>query len=148
MRSKDHPPVKKTASRFISQSEAETLKFANSLSSGFKGNEIVLLKGELGAGKTVFTKGIAAGLGLEDINQVNSPSYTLLNIYQARCPIFHWDLYRLSDGAEVDELGWEEYLGQGVMVVEWAEKLGPFKEAIQVTLEIRQDESRIITVHA
>lgn len=148
MRPKDHPAEKMKISRFVSPSEAETLKFAGSLASGFKGNEIVLLKGELGAGKTVFTKGIAAGLGLEDINQVNSPSYTLLNIYQARCPIFHWDLYRLADSAEVDELGWEEYLGQGVMVVEWAEKLGPFEEAIQVTLEIRRDESRLITVRA
>ncbi len=146
MRPKEHPPEKKKTSRFISQSEAETLKFANSMASGFKGNEIVLLKGELGAGKTVFTKGIAAGLGFKDIHQVNSPSYTLLNIYQARCRIFHWDLYRLADGAEVDELGWEEYLGQGVMVVEWAEKLGPFEQAIQVTLEIRRDESRLITV--
>lgn len=148
MRSKNHSPRNENVRTFISRSEADTLRFAGALAAGFCGREVVLLTGGLGAGKTVFTKGLGAGLGLEDIHQVNSPSYTLLNIYQARFPIFHWDLYRLADGNEIDDLGWEEYLGQGVMVVEWAEKLGPFPGAIRVTLEVRQDESRLITVRS
>jgi len=148
MRSKKSPEVIENTQAFTSRSEADTLRFASTLSAGFSGREIVLLTGELGAGKTVFTKGMAAGLGFEDINQVNSPSYTLLNIYQARYPIFHWDLYRLTDGGEIDELGWEEFLGQGVMIVEWAEKLGPLAGSIRVTLEILPDESRLITIRS
>jgi len=109
--------------QYITNSERETFLLAKKLAASFKGNEVVLLEGELGAGKTIFAKGIAAGLGLKDVHQVCSPSYTLVNIYQAKYPIFHIDLYRLDQDAEILDLGWEDYLDQGVVIVEWAEKI-------------------------
>lgn len=129
-----------------SKSEDETIQIAKKLSSGFKGTEVVLLFGELGAGKTVFAKGVAAGLGFKDINSVCSPSYTLVNIYQAKSTIFHVDLYRLGKEDEILDLGWEDYIGHGVVVVEWGEKLKLSLDAISVTIEVLQDETRKITI--
>lgn len=119
---------------------------ARRLAGGFKGDEVVLLTGELGAGKTVFTKGLAAGLGLEDIHQVCSPSFTLINIYQARVPVYHMDLYRLHGESDVSDLGWEDYLGRGVMVVEWAEKLDYDPPAVRVDIVVQKDETRRIKI--
>jgi tRNA threonylcarbamoyladenosine biosynthesis protein TsaE len=130
----------------LSVSEKETFLFAKKLAESFEGNEIVLLTGELGAGKTVFARGIAAGLGLEDINQVCSPSFTLVNIYPARRPVFHIDLYRLENKFEIADLGWEDYFDRGVIVVEWAEKFFLDVEAIRVHIKLEPDETRRITV--
>ena len=77
---------------YLTHSERETFLLAKKLAKDFKGQEVVLLIGELGAGKTIFAKGIAAGLGMKNVHQVCSPSYTLINIYQAKYPIFHIDL--------------------------------------------------------
>jgi tRNA threonylcarbamoyladenosine biosynthesis protein TsaE len=98
---------------YMTRSEEETFQLAQELAKDFKGDEVVLLYGELGAGKTVFAKGIASGLGLADHHHVCSPSFTLVNIYQAKFPIYHVDLYRLGKGAEILDLGWDDYLGQG-----------------------------------
>lgn len=127
-------------------SPEETFDLARKLARGFKGNEVVMLVGELGAGKTVFTKGLAAGLGLADTSQVCSPSYTLLNIYQARVPIFHLDLYRLSGESDVQELGWEDFLDKGVIIVEWAEKLPYAAAAVRVFIKVERGTRRSITV--
>jgi tRNA threonylcarbamoyladenosine biosynthesis protein TsaE len=131
---------------YITRSERETFLLAQKLAQGFKGKEVVLLKGELGTGKTVFAKGLAAGLGLEDFHQVCSPSYTLINIYQAKYPIFHIDLYRLEKETEIMDLGWEEYLGQGVIIVEWAEKLGFGQDAVRVTIRMGKKDQRRISI--
>lgn len=131
----------------ITHSERETFLLAKKLAGSFKGNEVVLLEGELGAGKTIFAKGLAAGLGLRDYHQVCSPSYTLINIYQAKYPIFHIDLYRLGKESEIMDLGWEEYLGQGVIIVEWAEKMKFALNAIHVSLEIKEKDWRKITIN-
>ena len=131
---------------FISNSEEATVQIGKKLAKGFKGSEVVLLMGELGAGKTVFAKGIAAGLGFNDINSVCSPSYTLVNIYQAKHAMFHVDLYRLGREAEILDLGWEDYIGQGVVVVEWGEKLTLPLDAISVTIEVLEDETRKIRI--
>ena len=129
---------------YITRSERDTFLLAKKLAQGFKGKEVVLLKGELGTGKTVFAKGLAAGLGLRDFHQVCSPSYTLINIYQAKYPIFHIDLFRLGKETEIMDLGWEDYLGQGVIIVEWAEKLRFGQDAIRVTIRMgKQDQRRI-----
>lgn len=127
-------------------SEKETFELGRSLGEYLKGDEVVLLIGELGAGKTVFTKGITAGLGIEDVNQVCSPSFTLINIYRTRVPIIHIDLYRLNSGDEIADLGWEDYLGQAVIVVEWGEKMHFESSAIHVNLEVEDDFSRKITI--
>ncbi|NOR15073.1 MAG: tRNA (adenosine(37)-N6)-threonylcarbamoyltransferase complex ATPase subunit type 1 TsaE [Candidatus Aminicenantes bacterium] len=132
--------------RYVSHSEAETIEFAKNLAAAFKGDEVVLLQGELGAGKTVFTKGLAAGLGMEDVTQVCSPSFTLINIYQARVPIFHMDLYRLGTQADISTVGWEDYLGQGVLVVEWAEKLDYEEPAIRIAITVGKNEERTISI--
>ncbi len=131
---------------YITRSERETFLLAKKLAQGFKGKEVVLLEGELGTGKTVFAKGLAAGLGLKDFHQVCSPSYTLINIYQARYPIFHIDLYRLGKETEVMDLGWEDYLGQGVIIVEWAEKLRFNQDAIRIVIRIGKQDQRKITI--
>jgi tRNA threonylcarbamoyladenosine biosynthesis protein TsaE len=128
---------------YTTNSEEETLKLAKNISSNFKGDEVVLLVGELGAGKTVFTKGIAAGLGLADHNRVCSPSYTLINLYKAKFPIIHVDLYRLENKADIFELGWEDYLGQGVIVIEWADKLDFNGPAIRVLIKVGENEQRV-----
>ncbi len=128
------------------RSEDETLRLAEELARGFAGDEIVLLTGELGAGKTVFTKGLAAGLGVKDSGQVCSPSYTLINVYQGRVPVFHIDLYRLRKDSEVEDLGLEDYLGEGVVIIEWAEKLGFPLEGIRVRIEPGPNDERTITI--
>lgn len=133
-------------SQYISHSEEETRTIAGKLAETLQGDEVILLQGELGAGKTVFAKGLAAGLGLSDTTQVCSPSFTLLNVYQARVPIFHMDLYRLGSAADILTLGWEDYLGQGVIVVEWAEKLKYTESALHVRIEVGEKEERIITI--
>jgi len=129
------------------RSEEETFALARRLAEGFAGTEVVLLTGELGAGKTVFAKGLAAGLGVAEPDRVASPSFTLVNIYRGRRgPVFHIDLYRLERDAEIADLGWEDMLGQGVVVVEWAEKLTFPVAGIRVRIEPLDDDGRRITV--
>ncbi|MBN2245513.1 MAG: tRNA (adenosine(37)-N6)-threonylcarbamoyltransferase complex ATPase subunit type 1 TsaE [Candidatus Aminicenantes bacterium] len=131
---------------YFTCSEKETFELGQSLGEYLKGDEVILLVGELGAGKTVFTKGIAAGLQVEDVNQVCSPSFTLMNIYKARVPMIHLDLYRLNNGDEIADLGWEDYIGEAVIVVEWGEKIHYEASAIQVYLEVQDDFSRKISI--
>ncbi|MGD2245542.1 MAG: tRNA (adenosine(37)-N6)-threonylcarbamoyltransferase complex ATPase subunit type 1 TsaE [Candidatus Aminicenantes bacterium] len=140
---KDKPPSRE---EYVTNSERETFLLAKNLSQGFKGDEVVFLEGELGTGKTVFAKGLAAGLGLKDFHQVCSPSYTLVNIYQARFPIYHIDLYRLEKNSEIMDLGWEDYLGQGVIIVEWAEKIQFDIDSIRVSFRMGEKDQRKIVI--
>ena len=128
------------------RSAEETFELARKMAAGFKGTEVVLLIGELGAGKTVFAKGIASGAGVGDPSRVTSPSFTLVNVYEGRHPVYHIDLYRLERGAEIADLGWEDMLGHGIVVVEWAEKLTFPVEGIVVRIEATGDDERRITV--
>jgi tRNA threonylcarbamoyladenosine biosynthesis protein TsaE len=128
------------------RSEEETFELARRMAEGFKGKEVVLLSGELGAGKTVFAKGLAAGAGVVAIDRVSSPSFTLVNVYEGRWPVFHIDLYRLEREAEILDLGWEDYLGEGIVVVEWAERLTLPVEGIRVLIETVGDDERRITI--
>jgi len=137
---------KKDLEVHTTSSERETFLLAKKLAESFEGRELVLLIGELGAGKTIFAKGLAAGLGLEDVHQVCSPSFTLVNIYQAKFQIFHIDLYRLGKESEIEDLGWEDYLDQGVIIVEWAEKLRLNMESIRVTIEVEDDDTRQLKI--
>ena len=138
--------VSKKYQEITSHSEQETFSLAKELGSTLDGDELILLYGELGAGKTVFARGVAGGLDLEDIHQVCSPSFTLINIYQARYPIFHLDLYRIKNDAEISDLGWEDYLGQGVLIVEWAEKLHIDLKSIKVYFKIKENDIREIRI--
>lgn len=111
------------AGEFITHSAEETFELAKSVGGGLKGGEVFLLKGDLGAGKTVFAKGLAASLGI-DPAEVTSPTFTLVNSYEGRMRFFHIDLYRLDTGAH-QALGLEEILDDenAVAVIEWAERL-------------------------
>lgn len=101
------------------KNEAETKEIATSLADFLKEGSVLLLEGNLGAGKTTFTKGIAEGLGIKEV--IKSPTYTLIREYQSgRLPLYHMDVYRLEEVGG-DELGLEEYFqGEGVSIVEWA----------------------------
>ncbi len=128
------------------RSEEETFRAAMDLAKDFQGKEVILLTGELGAGKTVFAKGLASGLGVPDITQVCSPSYTLVNVYSGRFTVFHIDLYRLYDREEILDLGWEDYLGEGVVIVEWAEKIAFPLDGIRIAIEVGPSEERTISI--
>ncbi|MCJ7643602.1 MAG: tRNA (adenosine(37)-N6)-threonylcarbamoyltransferase complex ATPase subunit type 1 TsaE [Candidatus Aminicenantes bacterium] len=130
----------------VTRSAEETFRLAEEMAEAFRCGEVVLLSGGLGAGKTVFTKGLAAGLGVEDTTRVCSPSYTLVNIYEGRFRIFHIDLFRLRGDQEIRDLGWEDFLGEGVVVIEWAEKLVFPPEGIRVMIEQGNDDERTITI--
>jgi len=145
-RSQTSSHLRKNEERHMTHSEVETFALAKKIGAQLQGNEVVLLYGELGAGKTVFAKGLAAGVGMEDVHQVCSPSFTLVNIYPAKFPIFHIDLYRLKDSANIWDLGWEDYLDQGIIIVEWAEKIQFEMEAIRVIIEVKNNEKRLIKI--
>ena len=122
--------------------------------------DIILLYGDLGAGKTTFTQGVAAGLGVDNEEYVRSPTFTLINQYQGRYPIYHIDLYRIDSYADILNLGFEELLyGEGVLIIEWAEKLElnsngeispEFKidERIEIKLDILQNDMRTFEIKA
>jgi tRNA threonylcarbamoyladenosine biosynthesis protein TsaE len=130
----------------LTSSEEETFRLARDLAKDFRGDEVVLLTGELGAGKTVFAKGLAAGLGFCESRLVCSPTYTLLNIYQGKHPIYHFDLYRLDKEADIRDLGWEDFLGRGVVIVEWAEKLDQDLAGIRVSIRIGRGGKRRVRI--
>jgi tRNA threonylcarbamoyladenosine biosynthesis protein TsaE len=110
----------------VSHSEEETLALAAKLVSLFKAGDVLVLTGVLGAGKTVFVRGLAAAMGIDEA-QVNSPSFTLVNEYPGERMLYHFDLYRLADSSELYEIGWDEYLGRdGLVVVEWGEKAAEY----------------------
>jgi len=131
---------------FTTHSEEETFALARNLAAGFSGKEVILLTGGLGAGKTVFAKGVAAGAGVTNTDRVSSPSFTLVNIHEGRHRVFHIDLYRLEREAEILDLGWEDFLGEGIVIVEWAEKLTMSLAGIRVRIEVVSDDERRITV--
>lgn len=130
----------------VTHSSEETFELARTMAAGFKGKEVVLLVGELGAGKTVFAKGVAAGAGVVDPNRVASPSFTLVNVYEGRHRVFHIDLYRLERESEIADLGWEDMLEQGVVIVEWAEKLVFPVDGIRVRIDCVGDDDRRLTI--
>src|SRR5260370_41059546 len=110
----------------ISQSEEQTYAAAKELARSLKIPAHILLYGELGAGKTVFAKGLADGFGGLDVDEVSSPTFTLVNQYSGRVRIYHIDLYRIETGA-LDGLGLEEIFDwYAAVIVEWAERLGNF----------------------
>lgn len=101
-------------------SEAETFLLGEELGKAAKPGEVYTLNGDLGVGKTVFTKGFAKGLGITE--HVNSPTFTIVQVYESgRMPFYHFDVYRIGDVEEMDEIGYEEYVyGDGVSLIEWA----------------------------
>ncbi len=110
----------------ISHSEEETLALAEKILPLLTPQDVLVLTGELGAGKTLFVRGLAKGLGIDEMI-VNSPSYTIVNEYHGKHQMYHFDLYRLGDSSELVEIGWDDYLGKdGLVVVEWGERADEF----------------------
>ncbi len=110
-----------------SKSPEQTLYWGKCLGRLLEGGDVVALVGELGAGKTTLTQGISDGLGVSDECYVTSPTFTIINEYMGRVPVYHLDFYRIDSLSEVENMGLEEYFqGKGVALVEWAEKIEPF----------------------
>lgn len=132
--------------KFITESTEETSNIGEQLGRLLSKGNIICLSGDLGAGKTAFTKGIAKGLCVEDY--VTSPTYTIINEYLGRLPLYHFDVYRLNDVEEMYELGYEEYFfGDGVVVLEWADIVRDIipGERLWITiLNTKGDDSREI----
>ena len=136
--------------KFVSDGEKETVILARTLAKLLRAGDVLCLYGELGSGKTTFTKGIAQGLRISPV-KVNSPTFVLMNAYAGRLPLYHFDLYRLDDIKELFNIGYDEFLyGQGIAVVEWAEKLKTLrpKEFIKVELQNTGPTRRHIIVTA
>ncbi len=131
-----------------SQSPEQTHEIGINLSRSLRVPGVILLRGLLGSGKTTLTRGIAAGLGLKDPADVNSPSYTLVNIYHASCPIYHVDLYRLSGERDLRSIGLDEFLGEeGVTIIEWSERLEVKPEsAVEIEIKDAGDDARNIRI--
>lgn len=128
---------------YLSHNEAETEALGEALAARLRSGDVVAYSGGLGAGKTAFTRGLARGLGCA--GRVTSPTFTIVNEYEGPVPLFHFDLYRLSNADELFEIGWEDYLERGgVCAVEWsacAEGLLP-DGAVHVTINpCEEDES-------
>lgn len=133
----------------ISMSESETFQAGRELAESMPLPAHVLLHGDLGAGKTSFTRGLAAGFGLQDIDEVSSPTFTLINEYAGRAKIYHIDLYRIETG-RLEGLGLDEIFDnpKAAVIVEWAERLGSFQTpgAVRVFLEYVDEGSRKIEI--
>jgi len=132
----------------VSHSESETAEVARTIALDFRGGEVVLLTGELGAGKTAFVRGLALGMGA-DPDEVASPSFVLLTAYPGRLTLHHADLYRLRGDGDERELGLEELPGpRGVLAVEWAERLQlvPWRTALRVRLSHAGEDDRLIRI--
>ncbi len=117
--------------------ENDTKKIGFELGRKAKAGDIYCLKGELGTGKTVFTKGFAQGLGIDE--HITSPTFTIVNEYrQGRIPLYHFDVYRIGDSDEMYDIGYEEYTdGEGVCLIEWAELIEDIipSDAVWITIE-------------
>ncbi len=133
---------------FISHSESETTDFAKSFADQLKCGDILALYGDLGTGKTVFSKGIINALTHKNTD-VPSPTFTLVQSYDTpTCPIYHFDFYRLKTPEEAFEIGIEDYFNDGISLIEWPEKIGYLlpKKAIKIELSI-QNDTHVIRVY-
>ena len=139
--------------QFETRSASDTLILGEKIGKHLEAGDIVFLFGDLGAGKTTLTQGIARGLGVAREEYVRSPTFTLVNQYQGKVPVYHIDLYRIASSHELEDLGLEEvFSSEGISIVEWAEKLFTREEAslpllgierwIEIHITIEQEESR------
>lgn len=135
--------------QFLSYSPAQTEDFGAQLAQKLQPGAVIAFRGDLGAGKTAFTRGLARGLGISDC--VTSPTYTIVNEYlTGRIPLFHFDMYRLQSSDDLFDIGWEDYLERGgVCAVEWSENVADVMDCA-ITVELSriagQENARCITV--
>ena len=132
---------------FMTNSPAETEAVGEALGRVLQPNTVIAYRGDLGAGKTAFTRGLARGLGAGE--PVTSPTYTIVNEYlSGRMPLFHFDMYRLRSSDDLFDIGWDDYLERGgVCAVEWSENVADaMEDALWVTIEKLGDDARRITL--
>ena len=132
---------------YITHSPTETEAIGEKLAGILTPGTVIAYRGDLGAGKTAFTRGLARGLGCRDL--VTSPTYTIVNEYLGgRIPLFHFDMYRLASSDDLWDIGWEDYLDRGgICAVEWSENVDDAMEnALFITIEKTGEESRRITI--
>lgn len=128
-------------------SEEETIELGFTVGKALKKGSVVSLRGSLGVGKTVFAKGVAQSLGIEEA--IVSPTFTLIQEYEGALPLYHMDLYRIDSEEEFELIGGEEYLfGDGIILIEWSEKIQDLlpQETIYVTISLESDNTRSITI--
>jgi tRNA threonylcarbamoyladenosine biosynthesis protein TsaE len=136
--------------KIVSRHPRQTLQLGEEVARHLKGGDILCFFGDLGSGKTTFIKGIARGLKISP-QKVRSPTFILMNAYEGRLPLFHFDLYRLEDVQDIRSIGCDEFLyDDGVSVVEWADRLGGLlpAEYLKVVLEHKSPEERVIRLSA
>ena len=132
---------------FITESPEQTERVGAALGKVLTPGTVIAYRGDLGAGKTAFTRGLARGLGSQEL--VTSPTYTIVNEYLGgRLPLFHFDMYRLGSSDDLFDIGWEDYLDRGgVCAVEWSENVADAMEnALVITIDKLGEESRRITI--
>lgn len=140
--------------KYTTKTEKQTFNLGKKIARSLKGGEVLALTGDLGAGKTIFTKGLAEGLGVKKI--VTSPTFILMNVYNVRNQkseiknLVHIDCYRLNDASELEDIGATEYFGQvdTVVIIEWAEKVKRIlpKNSINISIKLSSKTSRKITI--
>lgn len=134
--------------KFLTHSEQETEQLGEQLAKQLKPGTVIAYEGDLGAGKTAFTRGLARGLGITE--RVTSPTYTIVNEYPGKIPLFHFDMYRLSSSEELFDIGWEDYLERGgILAVEWSERVADAMEnplRISIRRNPEEENGRIITL--
>ena len=120
-------------------SPEETFELGRRMGEAAYPGQIICLNGDLGVGKTVFTQGFAAGLGIE--GPVNSPTFTILQLYEeGRIPLYHFDVYRIGDVSEMDEIGYEDcFFGEGVSLIEWPERIEEILPGKLTWVDIEKD---------
>lgn len=123
---------------FISSGAEETKQFAQRFAKELKSGDVICLNGDLGAGKTAFVQGLAKGLGIDDY--ITSPTFTIVNEYFGDLPLYHFDVYRISESDEMYEIGYDEYItGDGICVIEWSEIISDILPKKRYDIEIKRD---------
>ena len=135
--------------QFVSHSTQETEQFGEEVAKSLRGGDVLAFTGSLGMGKTAFTRGLARGLGCR--GRVTSPTFTIVNEYDGKTPLFHFDMYRLGSSDELFDIGWDDYLARdGVCAVEWSERVSDALPDATIYVDIARGEedenTRTITV--
>ena len=134
---------------FVSHNTQETAQFGEAVAQSLRGGDVLAFTGSLGMGKTAFTRGLARGLGCR--GRVTSPTFTIVNEYDGKTPLFHFDMYRLGSSDELFDIGWDDYLARGgVCAVEWSERVSDALPDDTIYVDIARGEEdenmRTITV--
>lgn len=133
--------------KVVTESTNDTERLGERIASVLHGREMIALFGGLGAGKTAFTRGLCRGLGVED--GVSSPTFAIVNAYRGRFPVYHFDMYRITSEDDLFAVGYYDYLGTGIIVIEWSENIESELEPDSVRIHISKtsnDDERVIEI--